>query len=104
VEGGVCKFSESYLDMGCHVGADNTFVCRQWIPGAQEAWLFGDFNSWNKYQFPLKKLPHGKWEVTLKPDEKTGKCRIPHLSKIKLAIKTGSGEVVDRYTCFTITD
>ena len=35
VEGGVCKFSESYKNMGCRVGADNTFVCTQWIPGAQ---------------------------------------------------------------------
>ena len=35
VEGGVCKFSESYKNMGCRVGSDNTFICTQWIPGAQ---------------------------------------------------------------------
>ena len=35
VEGGICKFSESYKNMGCRVGADNTFVSTQWIPGAQ---------------------------------------------------------------------
>jgi len=95
VEGGVCKFSESYKNMGCRVGADNTFVCTQWIPGAQEVWLFGDFNGWSKYEFPLERLPFGKWEIKLKPDGKGG-CRVPHLSKLKLAIKTPSGEVVDR--------
>ena len=58
-------------------------------------WLFGDFNGWNKYEFPFERLQFGKWEIKLKPDGKRG-CRVPHLSKLKLAIKTPSGEVVDR--------
>ena len=64
-----------------------------WI--LQEVWLFGDFNGWNKYEFPFERLQYGKWEIKLKPDDK-GACRVPHLSKLKLAIKTPSGEVVDR--------
>ena len=61
-------------------------------------WLFGDFNGWNKYEFPFERLQYGKWEIKLKPDDK-GACRVPHLSKLKLAIKTPSGEVVDRCVC-----
>ncbi len=97
VEGGICKFAESFRAMGCHVDpADNTFVCTQWIPGAQEAWLFGEFNDWNKFQHPFKKLSFGKWEIRLPADAKTGACAVPHLSKLKLAIKAPSGEVVER--------
>ena len=35
VEGGVEKMSEAFKTMGCHVKDDNTFICRQWAPGAQ---------------------------------------------------------------------
>ena len=41
---------------GAHVDKDNTFVMRQWAPGATEMWLMGDFNQWNKFQHPFKKL------------------------------------------------
>ena len=83
--------------MGCHVEDDGTFVCRQWAPGrvasfctnptinktkscricaitvvilavgALEMWLFGDFNGWNKFEYPFKKLDFGKWEIKLPP-------------------------------------
>ncbi|TRY80465.1 hypothetical protein TCAL_10489 [Tigriopus californicus] len=94
VEGGIENFSTGFKDMGCHVEEDNTFVCRQWAPGAQDMWLFGDFNDWNKYRYEFKKLPFGKWEIKLPPVN--GECAIKHLSKIKLAIKSQTGEVVDR--------
>ena len=58
-------------------------------------WLCGDFNNWNKYEHPFKKLEFGKWEIELKPDPK-GDCAIKHLSKIKLVIKAPSGEIIDR--------
>ena len=35
VEGGLCEFAKAYENMGCHVEKDNTFVCRQWIPGKE---------------------------------------------------------------------
>ena len=58
-------------------------------------WLFGDFNKWNKFGQPFKKLDFGKWELTLKPTA-SGECAVPHLSKLKLVIKGHDGEVHER--------
>jgi 1,4-alpha-glucan branching enzyme len=55
----------------------------------------GDFNNWNKHEYPLKKLEFGKWELKLAP-KSNGECRIDHLSKLKLVIKGRTGEVLDR--------
>ena len=35
VEGGILKMAEGFKHFGCHVEADNSFVIRQWAPGAQ---------------------------------------------------------------------
>ena len=42
---------------------------RQWAPGAQEMWLMGDFNHWQKYNNPFRRLEYGKWEILLGPNE-----------------------------------
>jgi len=101
VEGGIDKFAEAYKTMGCHVESDGTFVCLQWAPAAQAIWLYGDFNSWNKYSHQFEKLDFGKWKLTVKPDS-DGSCAIKHLSKIKLMIKGPGGDVFERFTFQTI--
>lgn len=95
VEGGIEKMAESYKTMGCHVDKDNNFICTQWIPAAQEVWLYGDFNQWNKYQHAFQRLDFGKWQLILKPDSK-GECVIKHMSIIKLVIKGPNGDILDR--------
>ena len=55
----------------------------------------GDFNNWNKYEYPLKKLDFGKWELKLSPTA-NGECRVAHLSKLKLVIKSRDGQIYDR--------
>ena len=41
---------------------------REWLPGAKDVYLFGDFNGWQRTQLPLKKDGCGVWSVFL-PDE-----------------------------------
>ena len=96
VEGGILKMAQGHDFFGCHVEPDQTFVMRQWVPGAQEMWLMGDFNNWNRYQHPFQKLEFGRWEIKF-PPSKEGQCFVPHMSKLKLVIKCqATGEVVDR--------
>lgn len=80
---------------GAHVLEDNSFVMRQWAPGAVEMWLMGDFNNWNKFANPFEKLEFGRWQIKLNPNDK-GQCPVAHMSKLKLVIKSTSGEIVDR--------
>ncbi len=94
----MAKFAESYKKMGCHVSEDNTFICTQWAPGAQEMWLQGDFNGWNKYSHPFKKLDFGKWRIEIPADPADGSCAVKHNSIIKLVVKSPNGEILSRYT------
>ena len=65
------------------------------IIGAVEMWLMGDFNHWEKHQHSFKKLEFGRWELQLPPTPQ-GECPIPHMSRIKLVIKSSNGEVLER--------
>ena len=58
-------------------------------------YLRGDFNQWQKESYPFKKLDYGKWELII-PPLSDGSPAIKHLSKVKLLVRTKSGELVDR--------
>ncbi|XP_044150047.1 1,4-alpha-glucan-branching enzyme [Bufo gargarizans] len=94
-EGGLEKFSRSYESFGIHTHPDGGIYCKEWAPGAEAMFLTGDFNDWNPFSHPYKKLDFGKWELYIPPRED----KLPvilHGSKIKVAIKTKSGEVIYR--------
>ncbi|XP_060072353.1 1,4-alpha-glucan-branching enzyme-like [Ylistrum balloti] len=94
-EGSLEKFSLGYEIFGIHRTADNGINMTEWAPGAEGIYLRGDFNDWNQTEYPFTKGEFGKWHLTL-PPKPDGSCPIPHNSKIKLVIRTKSGELVDR--------
>ena len=40
---------------------------REWLPAAQDVYLFGDFNNWQRTELRLQKDSHGVWSIFL-PD------------------------------------
>ncbi|XP_019639572.1 PREDICTED: 1,4-alpha-glucan-branching enzyme-like [Branchiostoma belcheri] len=94
-EGGLEKFSRGYQYFGIHVTEDGGVVMREWAPGAEELYLMGDFNGWNKTSHSFKKLPFGKWELVL-PPKADGSCPLDHLSKYKLVVKDKNGHLLER--------
>ena len=62
---------------------------REWLPGAKDVYLFGDFNGWQRTQLPLKKDGCGVWSVFL-PDE-TYWERLVHGSKVKMLVHGDNG-------------
>lgn len=62
---------------------------REWLPGAKDVYLFGDFNGWQRTQLPLKKDGCGVWSVFL-PDETYGECLV-HGSKVKMLVHGDNG-------------
>jgi len=94
-EDGIKNMALGHKYFGCHVNADNSFVIRQWAPGAVEIWLMGDFNDWDRHQHSFKKLEFGRWELQLPPNPQ-GECPIPHMSRIKLVIKSSNGDILER--------
>ncbi|XP_061928017.1 1,4-alpha-glucan-branching enzyme isoform X2 [Apis cerana] len=94
-EGSLDKFSRGYEIYGIHINEDNSVVAKEWAPGAQELFLTGDFNSWNRTANSYKKLDYGKWELHLPPNA-DGSCPIKHLSEIKIIVKDQNNELLER--------
>jgi len=60
-------------------------IFREWLPGADSAWICGDFNNWNTYEHSLTNIGNGVWEI------KFNKDYIKHGDFIKLIVgKQGS--------------
>jgi len=44
IEGGLEKFTSGYKKYGMIFNRDNSVLCREWAPGAQQVHLMGDFS------------------------------------------------------------
>ena len=80
----LADFANGHLFFGFHRTADG-WVVREWLPGADEVRLIGDFNDWNQESHPLEKGENGVWEITLK-----GKNALKHGQFAKLWVRKGS--------------
>lgn len=93
--GGIEEFCRGYKTFGIHINKDNSITGLEWAPGAEGVYLKGDFNNWNETSYPYERLPYGKWQIKI-PPQKDGTSPIKHLSKLKLMIRTKSGQLVER--------
>ncbi len=59
----------------------NGWVFREWLPGADAAWLCGDFNQWRSYEHPLTPIGNGVWEIRLE-----GRDALQHGQHVKLIV------------------
>ncbi len=73
-------FANGYLYYGFHRTEDG-WVFREWLPGADAAWLYGDFNGWNRYEYPLTSIGNGDWELKL-----SGRDALRHGQHVKLIV------------------
>jgi len=71
--------ANGHLFYGFHK-TGNSWVYREWAPGADAVFLIGDFNFWNPEANPLMRLPDGSWETTL------DKNLLSHRSRVKVRI------------------
>lgn len=94
-EGGLNKFSKSYKSFGVNQFVDGGVYCKEWAPGAEAVFLTGDFNGWNPFSHPYKKMEYGKWELFIPPGQ-DGFSPVPHGSKLKVVIRAQNGELLYR--------
>lgn len=62
---------------------------REWLPGAIDVYLFGDFNGWQRTELPLRRGAGGVWSIFL-PDESFA-GRLVHGSRVKILVTAGMG-------------
>ncbi len=78
--GELLSVANGYLYFGFH-RTDSGWVFREWLPGADSAWLFGDFNGWDAYSHPLTNIGGGVFEIKLE-----GKDALRHGQFVKLMV------------------
>lgn len=76
-----------HLYLGCHKQGDS-HVFRVWAPHAQQVWLVGDFNNWEK-TLPMAKNSYGVWE-TATADARPGQL-------YKFLVKQADGKEVMKF-------
>ena len=86
-------FADAYKYFGFHRYRGGVYF-RDWLPGADEVYLMGDFNGWDRKSHPLTRKENGVWEIYL--DKKQG---ISHGQNVKLLIVRG-GEAFERLPAY----
>ena len=76
-------FANGYLFFGFHRTGDG-WVFREWMPGADEVYLTGDFNEWDRESHPLARGDNGVWEIML-----DGKNTLQNGQHAKLWVRKG---------------
>ena len=68
---------------------------REWLPGAIDVYLFGDFNGWQRTELPLRRGAGGVWSIFL-PDESFA-GRLVHGSRARI-FRDNCGRLPNRST------
>jgi len=93
-EGSLYDFASGFKKLGFNETEEGVWF-REWAPGAKEVYLMGDFNNWERKQYPLKKDQYGTWEIFI-PRNQDKSYPIPHKSKVKIHILNAHHEWVDK--------
>jgi 1,4-alpha-glucan branching enzyme len=84
------SFADAYRWYGIHRDKGRKgWVYREWAPNAEDLYLFGDFNNWQRYSHRLQKDKWGNWEIFL-PDAEYGH-RFTHGGRIKVMVHSAMG-------------
>src|SRR5699024_7188135 len=66
VSGSLAGYADGYRYFGFQRDEEaHGWWFREWLPGAWEVFLFGDFNGWNRGTLPLAKGADGVWSIFL---------------------------------------
>lgn len=88
--GSLIDYANGYLYFGfSYDSVRRGWWFREWLPGAYDVYLFGDFNDWQRTQLPLQKEAGGVWEIFLPDEDYAG--RLTHGSRVKMLVHGHNG-------------
>ena len=88
--GSLLKFADAHNYFGIHYDKKRKgWTYREWAPNAQDLYLFGDFNDWQRYSHRLTRGQYGIWEIFL--EEEKYKDRFTHKSLVKVMVHSDLG-------------
>ena len=93
-------FADGYMYFGIR-RTETGWAVREWLPGADAAYLTGDFNGWSRDLHPMERKENGVWEILLE-----GENALKHGQYIKLWVeKDGRGfERLPAYATRVVSD
>lgn len=77
---------------------------REWLPGASQVTIFGDFNDWNRWQLPLYRRMDGVWEIFISNEMFPGGIRHEMLFKLCVVGDNGTNDRISPYACRVVQD
>lgn len=93
--GSLVDYANGHLYYGFHYDSyERGWWFREWLPGAQQVYLYGDFNDWEHLEFPLTRDEWGVWSVFIS-DERSG-GRLGHESLVKMHLLGADDRWVDK--------
>ena len=110
-DGSLVDFAKGYLYYGIHFNGDS-WVYREWAPGADAMYFTGDFNGWDTWSCPMTKLDNHVFEVVLPGEDalKVGQyiqAIVIHQGQVLRRIPTYATRVVQdpvNYTWCAVVD
>ena len=88
--GNIVDYANGYLYFGFQYDpVEKGWWFREWLPGAQDVYLMGDFNDWQRTELRLNKGVDGVWSIFL-PDN-IYKERLVHGSHVKMLVHGDNG-------------
>lgn len=89
--GSLKDYASTHLDHGIHYDfSSDTWKVREWAPGAKYLAITGEFNGWDRGQYPLERQDDGTWTGTLPGDA------LKHGDLVKLHVVGADGSARDR--------
>ena len=97
--GSIVDYANGYFYYGWQRDRDlDGWWFREWLPAAQDVYLFGDFNGWQRTQLRLRRDCEGVWSIFLPDAMYAG--RLVHGSLYKLRVHGADGSWRDRIPAY----
>ncbi|MDP4282748.1 MAG: alpha-amylase family glycosyl hydrolase, partial [Bacteroidota bacterium] len=102
---GLMKFADAYHYFGINYDKKQKgWYYREWAPKAQDLYLFGDFNNWQRYSHRLTPDRNGVWEIFLPEEEYADRFRHGSLVKVMVHSDMGWNERIPAYIHRVVQD
>lgn len=103
--GGIADYANGYRYYGFQRDEKSRgWWFREWLPGAEKVFLFGDFNGWNRNSVPLQKDKNGVWSTFLFDDDYGAGLQHESLYKMLVCGDNGCRERVSAYATRVVQD
>ncbi|MBQ0080476.1 MAG: alpha amylase C-terminal domain-containing protein [Alistipes sp.] len=103
--GTIVNYANGYRYFGWNFDDDlDGWWFREWLPEAEEVYLFGDFNDWHRDEIRLEKDNNGIWSTFLPRVMYEAALEAGSLYKIQVKGKNGIRERIPAYARYVVQD